>query len=89
MNQPRWHSLVEAWSSTFIGFVISWATTILVMPLFGMPNVTASKSFAITSIFTVASVVRGYFVRRWFNSMLHKHLNRGVDNAQEKSSTGP
>lgn len=76
MNQPRLHSFIEAWASTTIGFVISWITTILIMPLFGMPNVTAGKSFIITSIFTVASVLRGYFVRRWFNNMLHRQLNR-------------
>ena len=74
MNQPRLHSFIEAWASTAIGFVISWLTTILIMPWFGMPNVTAGKSFAITSIFTVASVLRGYFVRRWFNNLLHKQL---------------
>lgn len=76
MNQPRWHSFLEAWASTLIGFGISWITTILVMPLFGMPNVTAGKSFLITCIFTVASIIRGYFVRRWFNQMLHRQLNK-------------
>lgn len=76
MNQPKWHSFLEAWASTAIGFIISWITTILVMPLFGMPNVTAGKSFIITSIFTVASILRGYFVRRWFNQMLHRQLQK-------------
>jgi hypothetical protein len=56
------------------------------MPLFGMPNVTAGKSFAITSIFTVASVVRGYWVRRWFNKMLHQQLTKGAKNGRSPSA---
>lgn len=79
MTQPKWHSFVEAWASTLIGFVISWITTILVFPIFGWP-ITMGKSFSITCVFTVMSVVRGYFVRRWFNAMLHRQLEKLNEN---------
>lgn len=70
MSQSRLQSLVETSASTAVGFGISWAATLVVLPLFGhQPSV--ADGFGITVFFTVISLVRGYALRRLFNH-LHK-----------------
>lgn len=70
MSQSRAWSLGETCFSTAVGFVIAYATTALVMPVFGYP-VTVADNLGITAIFTAVSIVRGYCIRRlftWINS---------------------
>lgn len=67
MSQSRRMSVVETAASTAIGFGISYIVSLTVLPLFGFP-VTHGENFAIVCIFTVASLARGYFVRRLFNA---------------------
>lgn len=64
--QSRSLSAVEAITSTAIGFGVSLALTYTVLPAFGYP-VTAPDAWGITAIYTAASVLRGYLVRRLFN----------------------
>lgn len=68
MSQSRAMSAVEAATSTAIGFGIAWVATMLVLPAFGLP-VSPGAGFWITVIFTVISLVRGYFVRRLFEAI--------------------
>lgn len=68
MTQSRKHSAVETAASTAIGFGVSWIATIIVLPWFGFPASTG-QAFGITCIYTVLSLVRGYFVRRMFNAI--------------------
>lgn len=70
MTQTRIQSAFETVASTAIGFAISYLTSLLVLPLFGFP-VSHGQNLAITCIFTVISLLRGFFVRRLFN-----HLHR-------------
>jgi hypothetical protein len=58
-------SLIETCASIAIGFVVSVIITALVMPAYGH-QVTLADNIQITMIFTVASIVRGYAVRRLF-----------------------
>ncbi len=64
-NQRRSMSLVEATVGTLAGFLVSLALTFTVLPLFGYP-VTASHAWGITTIYTAASILRGYVIRRLF-----------------------
>ena len=66
MSQTHRMSIVETVTSTAIGFGISYVTSLTVLPLFGFP-VTHGQNFAITVIFTVISLARGYGIRRLFN----------------------
>lgn len=66
-GQSRRGSVVETVVSTAIGFAVSLVLTAIVMPAFGYPT-TWSHDFWITAIFTVASLVRGYCVRRFFEA---------------------
>lgn len=74
MSQSRLHSLLETCASIAIGFVVSVLITAIVMPAYGH-RVTFGENLQITAIFTVASILRGYYVRRFFN---HLHTRRGV-----------
>ena len=59
-------SLLETTTSTAIGFVVSIVLVNIVLPMYGF-DVRFGQSVGITIIFTVASIVRGYGVRRLFN----------------------
>lgn len=66
MKQSKKQSLKETVISTFIGLAVSLITQIVVFPLYGM-EVSFNQNIQITIIFTVVSIARGYFVRRYFN----------------------
>ena len=66
MTQSRRMSLVETFAGVAIGFAVSVALAYVVYPLFGH-SFTLAQNIGITVIFTVASIVRGYLVRRAFN----------------------
>lgn len=65
MSQSRRMSMIETVISIAIGFVVSVIITALVLPAYGHA-VTLADNIEITTIFTVASIVRGYCVRRFF-----------------------
>ena len=65
MKQTRIMSLVETLASIAIGFAVSVIITAIVMPAYGH-HVTLGDNLQITAIFTVASIIRGYLVRRAF-----------------------
>ena len=64
--QRRSLSALETLVSTAAGFLVSLALTFTVLPAFGYP-VTAGHAWGITLIYTAASLLRGYAVRRGFN----------------------
>lgn len=64
--QSKTQSLTETVISTFIGLAVSLITQIVVFPLYGM-QVSFNQNIQITIIFTIVSIARGYFVRRYFN----------------------
>ena len=66
MSQSKLSSLAETLISIAIGFVVSLVLTALVMPAYGH-HVTFEQNLQITGIFTIASIARGYLVRRAFN----------------------
>ena len=65
IDQSRLHSLLETLASIAIGFCVSLCITAVVLPAYGMP-VSWQSNVEITLIFTVASIARGYAVRRAF-----------------------
>ena len=65
MKQTRIMSLLETLASIAIGFAVSVVITAIVMPAYGH-HVTIGDNLQITAIFTVASIIRGYLVRRAF-----------------------
>lgn len=66
MSQRPRHSLLEACASTAIGYVIAFVTSLLTFAAFDL-QASVSDTFWITNIFTIISVIRGYYIRRLFN----------------------
>ena len=69
-GQTRRHSALEAAANILIGFIVSLILTALVLPAYGHP-VTLSQNVQITLIFTMASLLRSYGLRRLFNHLTH------------------
>lgn len=66
MSQSRKRSMVEALLNVAVGFALSLVLTALVFPMFGYP-IRLQDNLSITAIFTAASVLRSYALRRMFN----------------------
>ncbi|MEM6734196.1 MAG: hypothetical protein AAF658_21715, partial [Myxococcota bacterium] len=64
-EQTRLVSLIEAFLNTGLGFVVSMAIWPFVGALYGI-DYTPARHIGITVIFTVASLLRNYVVRRSF-----------------------
>ena len=73
--QTKRQSLIETLTSVFVGWLIGVILNLTILPLFDY-NITVVDSLWVSLIFTVISVVRGYFIRRFFNS---KERNYDVD----------
>ena len=65
--QSKRQSLIETLTSVFVGWFISFIANMLVLHLSGY-NINLTDGLLISIIFTIISIVRGYVVRRWFNS---------------------
>lgn len=68
-GQKKSHSFAEAIFNIAIGFFISMAANMIVLPWFGF-KVSLSSAFNIGVIFTIISIVRSYILRRLFNRIM-------------------
>ena len=66
--QTKQQSIIESVSGTIIGLVFSFIIQIVMYPILEIP-VSINQSLLLTSVFFIASIVRGYFVRRLFNKI--------------------
>jgi hypothetical protein len=71
-GQSRIESFVEKLVDTSIGYCIAIISQTLIFPLFDI-HVTLRQNFAIAAAFMVVSLVRGYAVRRYFNTYVRAH----------------
>jgi hypothetical protein len=65
-GQSKKHSMLESVTNVAVGFLLAVATQILVFPFFGV-YLQPIENFAIAAVFTVISVLRSYYMRRFFN----------------------
>jgi hypothetical protein len=65
--QSKKNSLIESVTNTVTGLVTSFLIQLIIYPILDIP-VTISQNIVITSVFFVASILRGYLIRRIFNS---------------------
>ena len=70
--QSKKESMIETLTNVGIGWFISFIANMLVLPLFGY-NINLTDGVLISIIFTIISIVRGYLVRRFFNSKERKY----------------
>ena len=67
VGQSKLESLIESAINTALGFLVAMVTQILTYPLFDI-DVTMGDQALLALIFTAVSLVRGYIVRRYFNT---------------------
>ena len=65
--QTKKLSIIETLVSVGIGWLIGVILNLTVLPLFDY-NITVVDSLWVSLIFTAVSVIRGYVIRRAFNS---------------------
>lgn len=75
MSQTRLGSFIEAIFNVLIGAGVGLTSQLIVFPMFGI-NIPLSDNIAIMCWFTAISVARSYIVRRWFNSMIVRAVER-------------
>jgi len=77
VNQTKLESLFEKLCSTGSGFLVALAMwEYVIRPLVKSEILSIDHSLTITLIFTVVSIIRGYFWRRFFNAGLHKWFRK-------------
>lgn len=67
MAQSRKHSIEETLVSTGAGLVISTILNHTIVPAVLHTEVSASQNVTLTAVFTLASLLRGYVLRRHYN----------------------
>jgi hypothetical protein len=88
MPQSRLGSFIESNVNTFIGFIGSMLLwQYVINPLWGF-NTHIGDSFIITVIFTVWSILRGYFVRRYFVRRANEQLADALSHRAHGQSRG-
>ena len=65
-RQTRRDSFVESLTQVTIGYLVALGIQLVVLPHYGCETSTLASA-EITGIFTVASLIRGYLVRRAFS----------------------
>ena len=68
MKQSRLMSLVEAVTNVVVGYGVAVMAQMLVFPLFGL-QASLTDNLLIGAIFTAASIVRSYSLRRVFEML--------------------
>jgi len=75
MNQSKLESAIEVFFNYASGFLIAYLTYAhIVMPNLGLKD----SPFLVTMLFTIVSIIRTFFWRRFFNAGLHKVTNKLV-----------
>jgi hypothetical protein len=78
-GQSKRHSFIEAWINILVGFSITFVANLLIFPLFGF-HISLLANFWMGVIYTGISLVRSYFIRRYFNAvMVRLHLREKGD----------
>lgn len=64
--QTKLQSMIETCVSIAVGLVVSLLSQLIIFPLLGI-HTTLGTNIQIVLYFTVISVIRSYWVRRYFN----------------------
>jgi hypothetical protein len=65
--QSRKTSLIESFTQTFVGILVSFIIQLIIYPFLDI-KVSVQQNIFITFVFTIASIIRGYLIRRYFNN---------------------
>ena len=66
LGQTKKQSLTEAFINVAVGYIISFLSLSIILPLMGIES-SPGKNVQITLYFTAISIIRSYALRRYFN----------------------
>lgn len=64
--QTKLQSLIESGINVLIGYIVAVISQLAIYPLFDV-HLSLGDNLIMGLYFTLVSLVRAYFVRRWFN----------------------
>lgn len=76
--QSKVQSLLESLLNIFIGWLISVISSAIIFPMLGV-DLPWEANLKASAIFTVISIVRTYFVRRYFNRLHVKQQQKKAE----------
>jgi len=83
-KQSKLESFIEAFINTFSGWFISFLLwSFVIGPAFNI-DTSIGENMLITAIFTVVSIIRSYFWRRFFANEIHVTIVKWVKKYYEK-----
>lgn len=82
MSQTKKKSIEEAVVNTAVGLLLAWGAQAAICWVYSIP-LSAKQNWIIVFWMTVISVLRNYFVRRFFNK-----VNRAIDEFGEYVEDG-
>jgi len=82
--QTKTQSLIEQLTSTFVGFLLSLLTWEFVVKPIWEIQTSFIENFQITILFTVVSILRGYALRRVFNTLHNKNNKEAHENKTDR-----
>jgi len=68
MKQTKHHSIFESLTNTLVGIVLSFLIQLVIYPLLQI-EVSFNQNIIITLVFFTVSFLRGYIIRRLFNTL--------------------
>jgi hypothetical protein len=69
MSQTKKHSVIESLTNIIVGLITSFVIQLFLYPLLNIP-VTIKQNIIITIVFFIVSFIRGYVIRRFFNTFV-------------------
>jgi membrane protease YdiL (CAAX protease family) len=66
--QTKLFSFIEAATNTIVGLLVSFGIQLIIYPLLEI-EVSIGQNVIITFVFFIASIFRGYLLRRLFNKL--------------------
>ena len=66
--QSKKHSMIEVITNTVVGLLFSFAIQVIIYPLLDV-DVSINQNLLITLMFFIASIIRGYVLRRVFTKL--------------------
>lgn len=68
MSQTRTMSMVETITNVAIGLIVSFLSQVVIFKYYDI-HISLAQNLELTLYFTVVSVIRGFALRRFFNSI--------------------
>jgi len=79
LGQTKKQSLTEALINVAVGYVISFISLSIILPLMGIAS-SPGKNVQITLYFTAISIIRSYALRRYFNKAKRFNIKKAFIN---------